>query len=142
MERLAKKFDTARTLIPAAVAKPAAKKTPLGVIYFGSTSPSMLEAAGQLAADGLHLDLLRVRGFPFGREISDFIEAHERIFIVEQNVNAQLRTLIQVEIGVDPARLTPILHFDGNPITARFIRTAIGDAVHSLTASGKVKVTS
>ena len=100
------------------------------------------DLAGQLARDGVHLDLMRVRGFPFSREVSDFIEAHERIFVVEQNANAQLRALLQVEIGVDPARLTPILHFDGNPITARFIRKAIGDAVNSLTASGKVKVTS
>ena len=142
MERLLKKFDTAKTLVPAAHIKKAAKKTPLGVIYFGSTSPAMLEAAGQLATDSVHLDLMRVRGFPFGREVSDFIEAHERIFIVEQNRDAQLRTLIQVEIGVDPARLTPILHYDGNPITARFIRKGISDAVNSLTASGKVKVTS
>ena len=142
MERLARKFDTAKSFVPAPVVKQAAKKTPLGVIYFGSTSPSMLEAAGQLARDGVHLDLMRVRGFPFSREVSDFIEAHERIFVVEQNANAQLRALLQVEIGVDPARLTPILHFDGNPITARFIRKAIGDAVNSLTASGKVKVTS
>ena len=142
MERLHRKFDTAKTLVPSPIVKPAAKKTPLGVIYFGSTSPSMLEAAGQLAKDGVHLDLMRVRGFPFNREVSDFIEAHERIFVVEQNANAQLRALIQVELGVDPARLTPILHFDGNPITARFIRKAIGDAVNSLAASGKVKVNS
>ena len=142
MERLLRKFDTAKTLVPAPVVRNSAQKSSLGVIYYGSTAPAMHEAAGQLAADGVHFDLMRVRGFPFGREISDFIEAHERIFIVEQNRDAQLRTLIQVEIGVDPARLTPILHYDGNPITARFIRKAIGDAVNSLAASGKVKVTS
>ena len=142
MERLLRKFNTAKTLIPPAVTKNSSHRTALGVIYYGSTSPAMDEAAGQLAADGVHLDLMRVRGFPFGREVSDFIEAHERIFIVEQNRDAQLRTLIQVEIGVDPARLTPILHYDGNPITARFIRKAIGDAVNSLVADGKEKVTS
>ncbi len=137
MERLLRKFDTAKSLVPPAIVRNSPRETPVGVIYFGSTSPAMTEAAGQLAADGVHLDLLRVRGFPFGREVSDFIEAHERVFIVEQNRDAQLRTLVQVELGVDPARLTPILHYDGNPITARFIRKAIGDAVNSLAAGAR-----
>ncbi len=141
MERLLRKFDTAKTLVPPAIEQSAKQKTALGVVYFGSTSPAMLEAAQQLAGDGVHLDLLRVRGFPFGREVGDFIEAHERVFIVEQNRDSQLRTLLQVEIGIDPARLTPIVNFDGNPITARFIRKAVSGAVHSLAARGKVKVT-
>lgn len=85
-----------------------------------------------LAARGIHLDLLRVRGFPFSREVTDFIAAHERVFVVEQNKDGQLRTLLLVECGIDPAQLMPIVHYDGNPITARFIDKAIGEAVNQI----------
>jgi 2-oxoglutarate ferredoxin oxidoreductase subunit alpha len=132
MARLAKKFETAKSLVPAPVLKSAARKTDLGVIYFGSTAPAMNEAADMLAAKGVHLDLLRVRGFPFSSEVSDFIAEHERVFVVEQNKDAQLRTLLMVECGIDPAQLMPILHYDGNPITARFVTKAIGDAVNQI----------
>jgi 2-oxoglutarate ferredoxin oxidoreductase subunit alpha len=132
MDRLLRKFDTAKTLVPAPVLHEAREKTPLGVIYFGSTAPAMDEAADLLAADGVHLDRLRVRGFPFSREVTDFIAEHERIFIVEQNRDAQLRTLVLAECGIDPAMLTPILHYDGTPITARFIHEAIAGAVKAV----------
>jgi len=129
MERLLRKFDTAKTLVPAPILHAAGDRTPLGVIYFGSTSPAMDEALEMLAADGIHLDGLRLRGFPFSREVTDFIAEHERIFVVEQNRDAQLRILLLAECGVDPAMLTSILHYDGTPITARFIRDAIGGSV-------------
>lgn len=132
MERLAKKFETAKSLVPAPLTRPDGRKTDLGVIYYGSTSPAMSEAAVMLAARGIHLDLLRVRGFPFSREVTDFIAAHERVFVVEQNKDAQLRTLLMVECGIDPAQLMPIVHYDGNPITARFIDKAIGEAVNQI----------
>ncbi len=142
MERLLHKFETAKSLTPAPVGKRAARKTNVGVIYYGSTSPAMREAAMLLREDGVELDLLRVRAFPFSGAVSDFIEEHERILVVEQNRDAQLRSLLQIECGVDPARLTPILHYDGNPITARFIREAIGRAVGLTSVGGKIKVTS
>jgi 2-oxoglutarate ferredoxin oxidoreductase subunit alpha len=141
MERLLRKFETAKQLVPAPVLRNARRQTSFGVIYYGSTSPAMHEAAELLERDGISLDLLRVRAFPFSGEVSDFIEGHERVFVVEQNRDAQLRTLLQVECGADQARLTPILHYDGNPITARFIHRAIAGAVSSVTA-GQVKVTS
>jgi len=137
MERLLRKFDTAKALVPAPIHHEAERRTPLGVIYFGSTSPAMDEAAELLAADGIHLDRLRVRGFPFGREVTDFIAARERIFLVEQNRDAQLRTLLLTECGVDPAMVTPILHYDGTPITARFIHEAIGGAMKAVPESAR-----
>jgi len=85
----------------------------------------MNESLGALKQQGIHLDALRVRGFPFGPEVSDFIAAHEQVFVVEQNRDAQLRTLLMVEDGVDPAKLVPVLHYDGTPITERFITGAI-----------------
>jgi 2-oxoglutarate ferredoxin oxidoreductase subunit alpha len=121
MERLLRKFDTAKALIPAPVLTPAKRKTPDGVIYFGSTTPAMHEALEALDAQGHRLDALRLKGFPFADEVFDFISAHERVFVVEQNRDGQLRTLLVNEGSVDPAKLVPVKHYDGTPITARFI---------------------
>jgi len=133
MERLLRKFETAKSLIPAPIARPAKRRTPHGVIYFGSTTPAMHEALELLDADNVHVDGLRVRGFPFSDEVMDFIAAHETVFVVEQNRDAQLRTLLMVEGGVDPAKLIPVLGYDGSPITARFITDEISKRLRGLT---------
>ncbi len=125
MMRLLRKWETAKALVPAPVRRDAARRTPDAVLYFGSTSAAMDEALHTLAARGVHLDAMRVRGFPFAEEVFDFIRAHEQVFIVEQNRDAQLKSLLVNEGGVHPARLPSILHFDGAPITARFIVNAI-----------------
>ncbi|WP_309645527.1 2-oxoacid:acceptor oxidoreductase subunit alpha [Phenylobacterium sp.] len=127
MERLLRKFDTAKSLIPAPVARAAKRPTREGVIYYGSTSPAMHEALDTLETRALHLDALRVRGFPFANEVFDFIAAHDRVFVVEQNRDAQLRTLLVNEGDVSPSKLTSVLNYDGAPITARFIAGAIGE---------------
>ena len=132
MLRLLKKFDTAKQLVPRPIARAAPEPTRLGAIYFGSTSPAMDEAETILAERGIHLDLLRVRGFPFHNDVKSFIGEHDQIFVVEQNRDAQLRTLLVNELEIDPARLTRVLHFDGTPITARFISDAIADKVAEL----------
>jgi 2-oxoglutarate/2-oxoacid ferredoxin oxidoreductase subunit alpha len=133
MERLLRKFETAKSLIPAPILRPAKRRTPHGVIYFGSTTPAMHESLEQLGADNVHVDGLRVRGFPFGDDVMDFIAAHETVFVVEQNRDAQLRTLLMVEGGVDPAKLIPVLGYDGSPITARFITDEISKRLRGLT---------
>jgi 2-oxoglutarate ferredoxin oxidoreductase subunit alpha len=125
MERLLKKHHTARTLVPPAVLTPAATPAPYGAIYFGSTSPAMTEADEMLTEQGITLDLLRVRGFPFGDEVRDFIAAHDRVFVVEQNRDGQLRSLLINELEIDPAKLPKVVHYDGTPITASFIAEAI-----------------
>ncbi|MFN7919994.1 MAG: 2-oxoacid:acceptor oxidoreductase subunit alpha [Bryobacteraceae bacterium] len=133
MDRLLKKFDTAKTLIPKPLVRNAPKPTRLGAIYYGSTSPAMAEALDRLEEKGVHIDAMRVRGFPFSNEVSDFIGAHEFVFVVEQNRDAQLRMLLVNECGIDPARLVPVLHYDGTPITARFIINAIAHETEGLT---------
>ncbi len=125
MERLLRKFETAKTLVPAPVIRPAKGKTGEGVIYFGSTTPAMHEALEMLEAQGRRLDALRVRAFPFADAVFDFIAQHDRVYLIEQNRDAQLRTLLTTEGDVDPAKLVSILHYDGTPITARFIAGAI-----------------
>ncbi|MGO8915545.1 MAG: 2-oxoacid:acceptor oxidoreductase subunit alpha [Stellaceae bacterium] len=132
MERLLKKFETAKTLVPKPVARPAKQPTKYGVLYFGSTTPAMHEALDALEAQGIHLDGLRVRGFPFGQEVLDFVAAHDQVFVVEQNRDAQLRTLLMSEAGLSPAKLTPVLHYDGTPITERFISRAIAERLRAL----------
>ncbi|HJV50391.1 MAG TPA: 2-oxoacid:acceptor oxidoreductase subunit alpha [Noviherbaspirillum sp.] len=129
MERLLKKFETAKELVPMPVERRAAKPTKLGVIYFGSTSPAMSETLDALERQDMHVNALRVRAFPFHSSVVDFIEAHDHVFVVEQNRDAQLRTMLITECGLDPALLTPVLHYDGTPITARFITRAIASRI-------------
>ena len=132
MERLVKKFRTAATLVPPAIRRDAKEATKLGAIYYGSTAPAMDEAIDMLAADGIAIDALRVRAFPFGAEVEKFIEDHDQIFVVEQNRDAQLRTLIINELEINPKKLQRVLHYDGSPITASFIAGAIEDTAASL----------
>ncbi len=125
MERLLRKFRTAADLVPQPVLRSATHATPLGVLYFGSTSPAMQEALDVLTATGIHIDALRLRAFPFPDSVDRFIAGHEQVFVVEQNRDAQMHALLVNELGVDPARLVKVLHYDGTPITARFITQAI-----------------
>ncbi|MCA6245366.1 MAG: 2-oxoacid:acceptor oxidoreductase subunit alpha [Phenylobacterium sp.] len=125
VQRLLRKFETAKSFVPAPELRPASTPTRDGVIYYGSTGPAMHEALGLFERQGRRLDALRIRAFPFSSEVDDFLASHDRIFVVEQNRDAQLRTLLMAENGGDPDRLVPILHFDGTPITARFIVSSI-----------------
>jgi 2-oxoglutarate ferredoxin oxidoreductase subunit alpha len=121
MERLLRKFDTARTLVPQPVTRRARKATPLGALYFGSTSPAMDEALEVLEEHGVDLDTMRLRAYPFPESVRQFVDAHDTVFVVEQNRDAQMRSLLVNELQIDPAKLVPVLHYDGTPITARFI---------------------
>jgi 2-oxoglutarate ferredoxin oxidoreductase subunit alpha len=121
MQRLLRKFETAKSLVPQPVRRDAGQPTRFGAIYFGSTAPAMREALIALERQGVHLDTLRVRAFPFADAVIDFVLGHDQVFVIEQNRDAQLRTLLVNEGAIDPARLISVLHYDGTPITARFI---------------------
>lgn len=129
MERLRRKLDTAARLVPSAVARPASQPTRHGAIYYGSTSPAMAEASALLEAQGHRVDTLRVRGFPFGAEVVQFVADHDVLFVVEQNESGQLRQLLINEGEIDPRKLVRVLHYDGTPITARFIAGKIAAAL-------------
>jgi 2-oxoglutarate ferredoxin oxidoreductase subunit alpha len=131
MERLLRKFDTAKELVPQPLIKVTGENARFGVIYFGSTSPAMVEAIEMLKHDNQIFDTLRIRAFPFPDFVADFIKSHARVFVVEQNRDGQLRSLLVNEFGIDPARLVAVLHYDGTPITARFIVGEIGKAVQN-----------
>jgi len=127
VRRLLRKFETAKQLVPMPVRQAATRTTRLGAIYFGSTAPAMGEALEVLEAQGMALDCLRVRAFPFHESVAEFVAEHDRVFVVEQNRDGQLKMLLVNECGIDPSRLVSVLHYDGTPITARFI-------VHEITA--------
>jgi 2-oxoglutarate ferredoxin oxidoreductase subunit alpha len=110
MQRLLRKFETAKTLVPAPVLRSAREKTRTGAIYFGSTSVAMDEALASLEKQGLHIDTLRIRAFPFAEDVVDFINAHDQVFLLEQNRDAQMMKLIVNECAIDPARFISILH--------------------------------
>jgi 2-oxoglutarate ferredoxin oxidoreductase subunit alpha len=142
MQRLLRKFETAKDLVPRPLQANAEKPTKYGVIYYGSTSPAMDEAIHMIEAHGQVLDRLRVRAFPFHSSVASFLADHDFVFVVEQNRDAQMRSLIVNECGVDPVRLVPILNYDGSPITARFIAREIGDALDALKVTPLRKVVS
>ena len=133
MQRLLRKFETAKQLVPRPIRREAREAGKYGAIYFGSSALAMEEALEALEARGIHLDTLRIRAFPFHDDVFDFISNHERVFVVEQNRDKQMRTLLTTELEIDPARLVPILHYDGTPITARFIVKAIADMLSVVT---------
>src|SRR3954463_8891350 len=132
MQRLLTKHEHAKTLVPKPVLTPAPEPARFGVIYYGSTSPSMHEALDALAKKDIFINALRIRSFPFQDEINDFVRSHSKVFVVEQNRDAQLKTLLVNDAGIDPAALISVLHYDGTPITARFITQEISEIVSAL----------
>ncbi|MCA1714712.1 MAG: 2-oxoacid:acceptor oxidoreductase subunit alpha [Gammaproteobacteria bacterium] len=138
MQRLLQKFDSAKALVPQPIASQSDVPSRFGAIYFGSTSPAMHEAMERLKQNGIALDTLRIRAFPFPDSVRGFIDAHESVFVVEQNRDGQMRTLLVNEFGIEPARLVAVLHYDGTPITARFIADAITARVRPAAKQDKV----
>ncbi|HEV2219196.1 MAG TPA: 2-oxoacid:acceptor oxidoreductase subunit alpha [Casimicrobiaceae bacterium] len=121
MQRLLRKFETARAMLPRPEITDASQPTRAGVIWFGSTGAAMAESLAELERRGIHLDRMRIRAFPFHDAVAEFIAAHEHVFVVEQNRDAQLKMLLVNECSIDPARLSSVLHYDGTPVTERMI---------------------
>jgi 2-oxoglutarate ferredoxin oxidoreductase subunit alpha len=128
MDRLAKKWDTAKKMVPQPAFHRSDKgqvtsdeqdsSSQHGVIYFGTSSYASEEALDLLAEENVHLDAMRVRAFPFGKSFVEFVNAHETLFVIEQNRDAQFRSLMMIELGIDPGKLVSVLNYDGTPITA------------------------
>ena len=132
MRRLLRKFETAKELVPQPIVRRAKQKTRIGAVYFGSTSPSMNEAMDTLDEQGVMLDTIRIRAFPFGEAVAEFIAEHDQVFVIEQNRDAQMRSLLVNELNVDPAKMMAVLHYDGTPITARFILQEVSERMSLL----------
>jgi 2-oxoglutarate ferredoxin oxidoreductase subunit alpha len=126
MERLVEKWNTAKSYVPAAEITPA--KSPssgAGIIYYGTSVHATNEALDSLAKQGVALDAMRIRAFPFGNEIEEFVANHETIYVIDQNRDAQMRTLLINELEPNPAKLIALTHYDGMPVTARFIEESV-----------------
>ena len=129
VDRLVRKFDTAAEEVPEPVVKQGRKGTAWGIVSVGSCDNAVLEALDRLAAKGVHLSYMRVKAFPFGRKARRFLERHERIFVVEQNRDAQLKSLLTLETDYSKEKMTSILNYSGLPIDSRCIVDAISEAV-------------
>jgi len=123
MKRLLSKFRTAATLVPQPVIEDKGRAD--AVLYFGTTQEAMTEAIDELSKQGHVVDQIRLRGFPFGEEVWQFIDSHDRILVVEQNRDAQMRAMLMIEGDVNPAKLISVTQYDGMPVTAEFLITAI-----------------
>ncbi|MBL6714893.1 MAG: 2-oxoacid:acceptor oxidoreductase subunit alpha [Pseudomonadales bacterium] len=122
MDRLLKKFETAKALVPEAKIKQAEMETRNGAVFFGTTASPAYEAIEILEKEGICIDTLRIRAFPFSEEVEQFLRDHDRIFVIEQNRDGQMRRLLLNETNVSVKdRLIPILEYDGLPVTARKI---------------------
>jgi 2-oxoglutarate ferredoxin oxidoreductase subunit alpha len=124
LDRLTRKFTTAKTLVPPAVLTGDGHAS-IGLLSYGSSDGAIQESLDQLAAEGIQADYLRVRAFPFGAEVDAFIERHGVVYVIEQNRDAQLRSLLVLETNADKRKLIPVLHYDGLPMTARFVTEAV-----------------
>lgn len=131
MERLLKKWETAKSQVHAPEIRTMGSN--IGVIYYGTSKSAAEEAVDYLAADGVALDSLRIRAFPFNREVEDFIANHDQVFVIDQNRDGQMRSLLINECEVNPAKLIPLLHYDGMPVTARFIQERVNEYIEATT---------
>lgn len=125
MQRLLKKWETAKQYVPKPEIITRRRGSNIGLIHYGTSMDATLEAIDYLEEEGFAVDSCRIRAFPFSQDVEQFIEQHETVFVVEQNRDAQMRSLLINECEVDPKRLIRVLNYDGMPITARFIQQRV-----------------
>ncbi len=139
MRRLSKKWLTAKSLVPQPEINIRKKSGTFGIIYFGTSTQSAHEALDKFKKNKLTLNSMRLKAFPFQNEVAEFIHQHEKVFVIEQNRDAQMRQLLINECSIDPQKLESVLNYDGLPITADFIHDSIISAIetNSTTASSQ-----
>jgi 2-oxoglutarate ferredoxin oxidoreductase subunit alpha len=125
MDRLLKKWDTAKNTVPAPYLYQTENKSPYGVIFFGTSTYSAEEAMDMMGQDDLSFDAIRIKAFPFNKTVEKFIDAHEKVFVIEQNRDGQMRSLLINELNANPKKLVAVLNYDGMPITADAIMVQI-----------------
>jgi 2-oxoglutarate ferredoxin oxidoreductase subunit alpha len=118
MDRLIKKWNAAKEIIPAPEFYQEKNFSKHGVLFFGTSTYAAAEAIELLKQEQISLDAMRVKAFPFGKAFEDFINSHEKVFVIEQNRDAQFRSLMMIELGVNPEKIVSVLNYDGTPITA------------------------
>ncbi len=124
IDRIRRKFDTAATVVPKPEIDIRDKNSKAGIIYFGATRPAVLEGLDELERAGVRLNAMRLRAFPFNEDVKAFCDAHDQIFVLEQNRDAQMRSLLITEANIPANKLIAMLSYDGMPTTAAFVRKA------------------
>jgi len=117
MERLKKKIDSAAEYVPAPVIQKAKVPTSMALVSLGGCNWAVMEARDDLAERGIHFDHMRVRGFPFGKAVEEFLAAHDTIFVIEQNRDEQLKKLLTIETSVSKDKLHSLTYFGGQPLS-------------------------
>jgi len=133
VDRLAKKWQTAASLVPEPKIRRSRKGAAVGIVSLGSCDSAIEEALDRLAAKGIQADYCRIRAFPFGKKVRQFLEQHERVFVVEQNRDAQLKTLLLAETQYPATRMHSVLHYGGLPMDHR----CVTDALEQYAAQGE-----
>ena len=140
VDRLLRKFDTAKTYVPAPKTHPPIEvkkpktKLKLGALFFGTSASPAYEAVETLAAEGYPIDTMRIRAFPFNQDVDKFIADHDLVFVIEQNRDGQMRQLIMNECQIAPDKLKSVLNYSGTPITARTIAGKIRECLGTKSA--------
>jgi 2-oxoglutarate ferredoxin oxidoreductase subunit alpha len=135
IDRLLVKWDTAKEIVPQASLSKAEWKTKLGIVAFGSSDGAVTEARDRLAEQGIHTNYLRIRAFPFGREVTDFLRSHDTVFVVEQNRDGQMKSLLSLETDNLADRLVSILHYNGTPIPSECVVSGVSKHLGSEAAA-------
>ena len=125
VDRLMKKWHIAKRYVPTPELYQDEYQSDYGIIFFGTTTYAALEAMDLLVEEGVQLDALRIKAVPFNETVEQFIAKHEKVFVIEQNRDAQMRSLLINELDWDPRQLIPILNYDGKPISADTIKEQI-----------------
>jgi 2-oxoglutarate ferredoxin oxidoreductase subunit alpha len=125
MDRLMKKWETAKSMVPSPQLYQREYKSKDGILFFGTSYYAAEEAMDMLKQENIVLDAIRIKAFPFNHEVQDFIDKHDRVFVIEQNRDAQMKSLLMIELSANPANLISILNYDGMPITAQKIMNEI-----------------
>jgi len=126
LDRLNHKWETARKIVPGPVLEHSAKGAKIGIIAFGSSHFAAMESVDELKQQGIEVDYLRLRAYPFNAAVAEFIAAHERVYVIEQNRDAQMLQLIKMDISAaDVVRLRSILHYNGHPLEAQFVTESV-----------------
>jgi 2-oxoglutarate ferredoxin oxidoreductase subunit alpha len=131
VDRLRRKFDTAATLVPAPILNVDDTKPRLNdfaLLSIGSCDGAIREARDRMMLDSqTNIDYMRIQAFPFHKDVIDFIDQYDQVFVIEQNRDAQLRQLLSIELNIDPNRLIPLLSYDGMPVSSDFIVEGVAE---------------
>lgn len=121
MDRLLRKLETAKKMIPAPEYYQSGKNSEHALLFFGTSMHAAEEALDILKHEGNPMDAIRIKSFPFCDEVGAFLEQYDKVFVIEQNRDAQMRSLLINELEIHPKKLIKVLNYDGTPITADFI---------------------